>query len=87
MAHGRPAKCTGRMALVRSVSAARTAAGSTFIVAGSTSASTGVAAAWMTALTVAAKVSAVVTTSSPGCRPKASIERCKAAVQELTATA
>ena len=87
MSHGRPAKCTGRIARVRSPTTAAAAAGSRFMVAGSTSTSTGVAPAWMMALTVAANVSAVVITSSPGCTSSASIERCSAAVHELTATA
>ena len=54
-------------------SAARTA-GSMFSVSGSMSASTGVAPAWMMALTVAQKVSGVVMTSSPGPTPEASSE-------------
>ena len=87
MSHGRPAKWTGRMALVRSVTRAATAAGSMFKVTGSTSASTGVAPAWMMALTVAQNVSGVVMTSSPGRSPAASRLRCRAAVQELSATA
>ena len=88
MSHGRPAKWTGRIARVRGVIArARPLAGRCSSCAGSTSASTGVAPAWMIALTVAQKVSGVVITSSPGCEPAASMLRCRAAVQELTATA
>ena len=88
MSHGRPAKCTGRMARVRGVIASRAASGSMFMVAGSTSASTGVAPAWMMALTVAQKVSAVVMTSSPGPHAaRRASTRWRAAVHELTATA
>ena len=87
MSQGRPAKCTGRIALVREVIFSSILAGSMFMVCGSTSTSTGVAPAWMMALTVAQKVKGVVITSSPGCNPAASMARCRAAVQELTATA
>jgi hypothetical protein len=87
MSQGRPAKWTGRIAFVRSVMLALTWPASMFIVTGSTSTSTGVAPAWMIAFTVAQKVSAVVMTSSPGLSPAATMLRCSAAVQELTATA
>jgi hypothetical protein len=72
---------------VRSPAAIAAAAGSRFLVARSTSTTTGVTPAWMMALTVAANVSAVMITSSPGRTSSASIERGNAAVHELTATA
>ena len=87
MSHGRPAKCTGTMARVRGVIFRRTCSGSMFSVTGSMSASTGVAPAWMMALTVAQKVIGVVMTSSPGPTPEASSDRCNAAVQEFSAIA
>jgi len=87
MAQARPAKCTGRMARVRGVIRSSMPRGSMFMVTGSMSANTGVAPEWMIALTVAQKVSGVVITSSPGCRPAAIMLTCSAAVQELTAAA
>ena len=75
------------MALVREVIFVFTLFGSMFMLRGSTSARTGVAPAWMMALTEAQKVNGVVMTSSPGLIPAARMLRCKAAVQELTATA
>ena len=42
---------------------------------------------WTTAFAVAQNVIGVVMTSSPGPTPDTSMARCKAAVQELTATA
>jgi hypothetical protein len=56
-------------------------------VSGSTSANTGVAPRWTMTLAVDAKVMGEVMTSSPAATPMASSARCKAAVQELTATA
>ena len=54
---------------------------------GPTSANTGVAPACSMVFTVAQKVSGVVITSSPGPIPSATNERCRAAVQEFTASA
>ncbi len=87
ISHGRPAKCTGSSAAVRGVIAAATAAGSRFIVSGSTSASTGVAPVCKIALTVAQNVIGVVITSSPGPTPESTNARCSPAVQELSPTA
>ena len=87
MSQSLPAKCTGRIALVRGVSAASTRAGSRQRVRGSQSASTGVAPVCRIAFTVAQKVSGVVTTSSPGPIPLAIMARWSAAVHDATATA
>src|SRR5690348_13330030 len=85
ISHGRPAKCTGRIACVRGVMAASIAAGSMHCVAGSTSVNTGVSPAWMIAFTDAQNVMGVVMTSAPGSSPAATMLTCSAAVQELTA--
>ena len=61
--------------------------GSIFIVAGSISAKTGVAPAWMIELTVEQKVMEVVITSSPSFKSRVIKLKCNAAVQELTAMA
>ena len=53
---GQPPMCTATIARVRSVTAASAAAGSRFIVRGSTSAKTGIAFTWTAADTVAIKV-------------------------------
>ena len=87
MSHGRPAKCTGRIARVRGVMLRRTASGSRFQLRGSTSASTGVAPACTIAFTDAQNVIGVVITSSPGCRPRPRQARCRPAVHELSANA
>jgi len=75
------------MARVRGVIRRSISAGSMLALRPSTSARTGVAPAWMMTLTVAAKVIAVVMTSSPGPTPAATRLRCMAAVQEPTAQA
>jgi hypothetical protein len=77
----------GITALVRDVRRASIDSAVTFIVTGSTSAGTGTAPAWMTALAVAQNVRAGTITSSPGPMPAASALRCSAAVHELTAIA
>ena len=66
MLQARPAKWTGMIAFVLGVIARRTCSGSILKVSRSTSTRTGVAPAWMTLLTVAAKVIAGTMTSSPG---------------------
>ena len=68
------------MAFVRGVIAASTASGSMFAVAGSTSAKTGVPPAYSTAFADERNVIGVVTTSSPGPIPAASIAMWREAV-------
>ena len=75
------------MARVRPVIAASIRAGLIVSVSRSTSTSTGRAPTCSTTLTVAANVSGVVITSSPGPIPLASSAVWRAAVHELTATA
>jgi hypothetical protein len=76
------------IAFVRGVSAAATASGSSHgSVVPTTSAKTGVAPVYATALTVATKVIEGTTTSSPGPRPAAAQARCSAAVPLVTARA
>ena len=87
MSHGRPAKCTGRMARVLGVTALSIRAGSMFCVRRSTSTKTGVAPVCTMELAVAANVCGVVMTSLPGPTPAAIIERWRAAVHELSARA
>jgi len=85
MSAGRPWKCTGRIALVFGVIFFLTSEGSMVMDGSSMSAKTGFAPAWITALAVEQKVMAGTMTSSPGLMPAASMARCSAAVQELTA--
>ncbi len=87
MSQGRPAKWTGRMARVFLVILRSICLGSMFWVPRSQSTRTGLAPACRMALSVAQKVIGVVMTSSPGLRSSAARDRCRAAVQELTATA
>ena len=87
MSQGAPAKCTGRIALVRGVIARSIASGSMLSVARSTSAKTGCAPAWRIALTVAGHVNDVVTTSSPAPTSAAISARCSAAVHDDVAIA
>ena len=74
-------------ARVRSVTAARTGAGSMFIVSGSTSTSTGRAPVCSITATVAVNVTGVVITSSPGPIPPSTRAVWSPAVQELSASA
>ena len=78
--------CTTMIALVRGVIRVSISAGRMHCVAGSQSQRTGVAPTWQITFTVAQKVIAVVTTSSPGPTSSASSDRWSAAVAELTAT-
>src|SRR5829696_137475 len=83
--HGWPARCTGRIAFVRSPTSSWTRCGSMFRSPSRTSANTGVAPAWTITFAVAGHVTGVVTTSSPGPTPSASSARCIAAVPDATA--
>src|SRR4051794_8876869 len=74
------------IALVRSVTAARTLSASRQKWSGSMSAKTGVAPVRATELAVAAKVNDGTITSSPGPTPAARRPRCSPEVPELTAT-
>src|SRR3954468_21622711 len=75
-------------ARVRGVTAASTAAADSHgSVSPATSAKTGVAPVYATALTVATKLSEGTITSSPGPSPAARQIRCNAAVQLVTASA
>ena len=82
---GRPNRCTATIAFVLGVTRMRS--GSTFIVDGSTSTSTGRAPTSATTFAVAGNVYAGTITSSPGPIPSASAARCSAAVPDDTATA
>src|SRR3982751_3694589 len=82
---GRPNRCTPSSSFVRGPTSSFD--GSTFIVSGSTSTSTGVRPASATTFAVAGKVYAGTSTSSPGCRSSASTARWSAAVPEVTASA
>src|SRR5215204_1382748 len=84
---GWPARWTGMIAFVRSVTPALTASGSMFRSDSRTSTKTGVAPAWTTTFAVAGQVIGVVITSSPGPIPSATRVRCIAAVPEETASA
>src|SRR5437879_11355873 len=75
------------IARVRGVIAAAIRAGSIVSVSGSTSTSTGRAPTCSTTLTVAANVSGVVITSSPGPTPLATSAVWSPAVQEFSASA
>ena len=75
------------MARVRGVIAFSSRATSMLKVRGSTSTSTGLAPASTMTLSVAAKVSGVVMTSSPGLSSSASSARCNPAVAEVSANA
>ena len=86
MSHGWPARCTGTIAFVRSVTSSATRAGSTLRSESRTSAKTGVAPAWTITFAVAGHVIGLVITSSPGPTPSASSERWSAAVPDESAT-
>src|ERR671925_669041 len=86
MSQGWPARCTGTIAFVRSVTSSATRAGSTFRSASRTSAKIGAAPAWTITFAVAGQVIGLVITSSPGPIPSASSERWSAAVPEERAT-
>src|SRR4051794_997579 len=77
---GRPKRWTGMIAFVRSVTRAATSSGSRFIVAGSTSANTGVAPIRAIASAVAKNVNAGQITSSPAPMPRASSTSTSASV-------
>src|SRR5579871_939788 len=84
MSAGWPYKCTGKMALVRGVSASSTRATSMLHVRESMSTKTGRAPVYSIAATEAANVNGTVITSSPGCTPAASNARWRALVPEFT---
>src|SRR5581483_1538254 len=77
---GRPKRCTGIRAFVRSVSLRSTSDGSRFSVTGSMSTKTGVAPTRAIASAVAKNVNAGQTTSSPAPMPRASSTRTSASV-------
>src|SRR3954453_19080261 len=79
--------CTGRIAAVRSVTAAVEACGSRFSVTGSLSAKTGRAPSKTHAFAEATNENGDVTTSSPSPTPMARSARCSAAVPDDTALA
>src|SRR5438552_2623565 len=86
MSHGWPARWTGTIAFVRSVTSSATRSGSRFKSLSRTSAKTGVAPAWTITFAVAGHVIGLVITSSPGPTPRARSERWSAAVPEDTAS-
>ena len=81
---GRPNRCTGMIAFVRSVIARSTSAGSRFSVAGSMSTKTGVAPRRAIASAVAKNVNAGQMTSSPSPIPSASSASTSASVPLAT---
>src|SRR2546422_3103130 len=83
---GWPARSTGRIAFVRSVTALVTSAGSMLRSASSTSVNTGVAPVCTMTFAVAGQVIVDVITSSPGPMPSATSARCSAAVPEARAS-
>ena len=87
MSAASPKRCTGMMALVRGVIAARVCAGSMLNVAGSMSTSTGVAPTRTIAPAVAKNENVVVTTSSPAPMPSAMSASRSASVPDDTAIA
>ena len=84
---GMPPWCTTMTARVRSVRTGATVAADRFAVPSSTSANTGVAPTYRTALVVAMKLKEGTTTSSPGPIPATTRPRCSAVVQLEVATA
>ena len=84
---GTPAWSTRMTARVRPLRCGSTVCGMRFCEARSTSAKTGVAPTYRTALAVAMNDSDGTITSSPGAIPAAIRARCRAVVQEDTATA
>ncbi|OGV67274.1 MAG: hypothetical protein A2283_05030 [Lentisphaerae bacterium RIFOXYA12_FULL_48_11] len=87
MSAGAPAKWTGMISLVRSVTADLIAAGEVMSVSRSTSTKTGFAPASTMRFTVETQVIDGVITSSPGPIPKAVRMTCIPAVAEAMATA
>ena len=87
MSAGCPYRWTGRMARVRRLTAASSAAGSIVSVPGSTSTNRTSAPVRRIASTVATKVKGTVTTSSPAPIPAATSATYRALVPELTPTA
>src|SRR4051795_5701643 len=85
--NGRPVKWTGMTARVASVSAADKVDADTFQVVASMSAKRGVAPTYAAQLALAAKVIALVSSSSPGPSPAAQAAACSAAVPEENETA
>src|SRR5438132_8647837 len=83
---GCPARSTGRIAFVRSVTAAAASSGSMFRSSSRTSTKTGVAPVCTITFAVAGQVIGEVTTSSPGPTPSATRERCNAAVPDASAS-
>src|SRR5262245_43226748 len=83
---GWPARSTGTIAFVFSVTSWATCSASMFRSESRTSAKTGVAPAWTMTFAVAGQVMGVVITSSPGPTPTASSARWSAAVPEATAS-
>src|SRR5439155_24191484 len=81
-----PARSTGTIAFVRSVTACAARAGSMLRSPSSTSTKTGVAPLCTITFTVAGQVIVVVITSSPGPTPSATRARCRAAVPEASAS-
>ena len=79
--------CTGRIAFVRSVTAASAASGSRLSVTGSMSANTGRAPSYSAALAEATNENGLVITSSPRFTPTARSARCRPAVPLETALA
>src|SRR6185312_3417868 len=82
---GTPPWCTASTALVRPVRTGPTVAGDKLPVNGSTSANTGVAPVYRTALAVAMNENDGTTTSSPGRRPSTCSMRWRPVVQDDTA--
>ena len=86
-AAGKPIWWTSRMARVRGVMASSIRRGSRLYVSRSMSTKTGVQPAWTIALAEATKERLGQMTSSPGRTGKASNAKCRAVMQEETATA
>ena len=84
MSAGRPYRCTGMIAFVRSVTAASTDAGSRAPAVGLDAVEDGRRAHVETAFAVATQVFAGTSASSPGPRPRQSSPRISAAVQDET---
>src|SRR5919108_216369 len=85
--HGCPARWTGTIAFVRSVTAAAACSESMLRSESRTSTNTGLAPVWTITFAVAGQVIGVVITSSPGPTSRATSARCIAAVPDETASA
>src|SRR4051812_34409938 len=84
--HGWPARCTGMIAFVLSLTRSATRPGSMFRSASRTSANTGVAPVWTITFAVAGHVIGDVITSSPAPMSSATSARSIAAVPDATAS-